>query len=367
MTGDAAWLQRTIGNQAVGRLLRQTGPASPALQRIVNWGPMVKTKTEQNFAISPGPSGGARQLVSKAGHQPKPVELYTQKYDQTDVTDESPQFVTIWTPNVLFMQKKDMGDMGRKPEDEKYAGLKRLVGVRESTGLAKWQRDALAKIAEFEAWLRQQQEQNISRRAGQAPRLGVLGYNDCAEWARKLQYLIAEEEVKARSLVRPTAETPDVRFDLESSEPVPVVGVGDRMTQTLGEGSGSAHHSATVVARDTSTVVTLEAHVEKNLDAPLFHFYDGGLPAFVDANNDGPRFREKNKMVGSITRYQIPTQLFYESMRATLEYYQAVLEEQPDNFDNQTMALNSFREIVSKPTTTIKSGEGVKEDTCIVS
>src|SRR5262249_12430793 len=127
-----------------------------------------------------------------------------------------------------------------------------------------------------------------------APSLGVLGLNDCAAWAHRLRELIADQEVAAERLFRPEKASESVPFDFGNDpENAPTVGVGDTMLQKFG-GSASGYHGATVVANDSQTIVTLEGHVEKNLESPVFHFYDGGLPGFVDANNEGETYREAN-------------------------------------------------------------------------
>ncbi len=352
LMANAAWLQRRIGNQAVGQLLRQGVPALTTVQREIPWKQLKKTKEKELYGIR---KQAPMDLVSTAGAPPpKPVGLYTQT---RDVTDDG-ALATIWTPNVIFMQKKEVDPKGRESDVDKF----------ERPSLAKWQLEALAKIRDFEATLLTAQK-GSPRSDWTAPSLGILGLNDCAGWAHRLRGLIGEEERRARKLARPKEITPPVPFDLGlkgDPDSLPPVGVGDTMTQQLfGDEVGSNYHAATVVASDTSTIVTLEAHVERSLRAPVFHFYDEGLPGFIAANNDGETYREINKGgVGDITRFQVPTKKFYDQLTDNLIWFQQVLEKDPTDFDSQYLALGRFKEIVSKPTITVKV-KSEAEDTCI--
>ncbi len=365
LTADAMWVQRTIGNQAVGQLLRQGVPALAAVQRQVQWGPLLKTKNNALYGIS---EPAARMLVSAQGApDPKPVELYRQTRD----TNENGAMVKTWVPNVKFIQKPEIR---RNEKNDEKGERPRSPRV----GPSDWQKDALEKIARYELALEKAMvpedpgqktlRSNVSSTGPnltgvdeptpplsvRAPDLGILGLNDCGEWAQKLQRLIAEEAVHAGSLQRPLNASGAEDFDLgKRPEDMPAVGVGDTMTQQL-FGSGSQHHAATVVARDTFTIVTLEAHVEKNLDAPVFHFYDGGLPGFVDANNAGPTFREANRVgVGNVKHLEALTKAFYDDLQLQLQYFLAALKENPYDFHQLDRLLTNFKEIVRKPTITI--------------
>jgi hypothetical protein len=173
------------------------------------------------------------------------------------------------------VQKKQME--GPKDGGKDEGGLKASGKV----GLAGWQQEALEQINKFERLLQKSVEGQLKGAevaVARPPSLGILGLNDCLAWANRLRGLIGEEERRARNLARPEADADKVPFDLRKGQ-APAVGVGDTMTQLLfGDEVGSNYHAATVVARDSSTVVTLEAHVEKNLPAPVFHFYEGGVP-----------------------------------------------------------------------------------------
>jgi hypothetical protein len=83
-------------------------------------------------------------------------------------------------------------------------------------------------------------------------------------------------------------------------------------------GAGSGHHGATVVATDGKGVVTLEAHVEKKLEAPQFHIYEG-VPGFVDANNEGKeganQYLKKNGRNGAVIPPGAPEAKDFEKIR----------------------------------------------------
>ncbi|MBV9356293.1 MAG: hypothetical protein JO023_12290 [Chloroflexi bacterium] len=351
LTASALALQQTIGNQAFGRLLRQPGSTPRSVQRLVQWAELEKTKAEGRYGVR---HQGATTLVSKSdAPDPKPVGLYTQG---TDVT-ETHVPVKTWTPNVRFMQKTAVAQPRDAPSE---SGLE--LGA---VGLATWQRDALETIARFEAALRQAMEDSATH-GQRPPSMGILGLNDCAAWAHMLRRLIAEEELKFARLAQPEVERPGVPFGLGNApDTAPAVGVGDTMLQRL-FGSGSEYHGATVVATDSKTIVTLEGHVEKNLAVPVFHFYDGGLPGFVDANNEGETYRAANKVgIGTVTRLEAPTKKFYKDLKSTLDYYEQQLATDPQDLDAHVRLLFNFRQLVRTPTTKVKE-KGTSNDTCAV-
>jgi hypothetical protein len=353
---DLLALQRTIGNQAVGRLLRQGAPASAAVQRTVRWAELQKTETNHLYGIS---EQGAPMLVStEDAPAPKPVGLYTHGADKTDTGGT----VATWVPNVRFMQKGQMAEPGKADGKEKEKEKEKEGEPFGEEGLAEWQKDALARIAKYEDALHTALQGSLGKNA---PTLGILGLNDCEAWAHKLRRLIADEELKGGRLFRPEKATESAGYDLGTAPTkVPPVAVGDTMVQKL-FGGGSEYHGATVVASDSRTIVTLEGHVEKQLEAPVFHFYDGGLPAFVDANNEGEKYREANKVgVGYVAHLEAPTMKFYNELLYAVQYYEELVKEHPDDFTGQIRVLSNFKEIVNKPTVTVKA-EGSK-DTCLV-
>lgn len=101
------------------------------------------------------------------------------------------------------------------------------------------------------------------------PYIGTLGHNDCSGWARTLRTMISAEGV-----------------DNSALHPDDEMAIGDRMTHIFDsdEPMHCSVHSATVVATDGSSLVTLEAHASKNLLAPEFHIREGKAGFLADNN-----------------------------------------------------------------------------------
>jgi len=114
-----------------------------------------------------------------------------------------------------------------------------------------------------------------------SPTMGVVGPNDCRGWATQLRYMIAKQ--LRPDQLQDGGEQTD--FDLDDGAEVAPMQRGDQMTHTFrGVEGACSYHSATVVATDHPSVVTLEAHASKDLTAPEFHVR-AGLPGFVHDND----------------------------------------------------------------------------------
>ena len=210
---------------------------------------------------------------------PLPTGLYREEADK----DETGENVLKWTPNVRFISK---GQKDVLMEDERRLGFVAKKYLEWKQGRT------LKEISELESEIRQQVEARGST-------TGVLGPNDCRGWATQLRLLIAE------SLGVPTdigTQAVSVPFDLTAEEGFGTpIKLGDTMVQTLGQGSTCGYHAATVVARDSKSLVTLEAHAAKDIDKPEFHIR-AGLEGFIHDNNEGQTYLEDNGMKGQINK-----------------------------------------------------------------
>jgi hypothetical protein len=106
----------------------------------------------------------------------------------------------------------------------------------------------------------------------QLPTLGMLGDNDCKGFATTLRGTIAGQGTDNRGLGRGE------------------IGVGDQMVHTFSPEAVLQHavncgeHSATVVAKDGNSLITLEAHAGQDITEPDFHMRNG-IQGFIVDNN----------------------------------------------------------------------------------
>lgn len=291
-------------------------------QRVVDWATVEKT-TADNYAVSADHS----TLYSKGEvAAPEPASMYTQGNETTN--DEIPLALKTWKPNVKFLTGSAI-DHGHVPTDEERGGWEDgSIDRPDNDNILEELRPEYERIKGevTEAMNAEPVE------GGASPTMGIVGRNDCAQWANALQGLI----LRSREAVEEAAKSD---FDLGGeAEPGiyggPAIGAGDKMEQKLGEGSGSGHHGATVVVRDGASLVTLEAHVEKELTAPEFHIHEG-LSGFVDSNNAGPdganQFLEANGRNGTVTPLGAARETM-ENRITMLDYYSGDLEDE----DNST-------------------------------
>ncbi|MFZ6776478.1 DUF4157 domain-containing protein [Undibacterium sp. Ji83W] len=107
------------------------------------------------------------------------------------------------------------------------------------------------------------------------PSQGVLGKNDCRGLGGVLNAMISQEGMDNTALLGNTME------------------VGDQMTHNFPLHADCQYHSATVVAKDLPSLVTLEADVSKDRSRPEFYIR-GGVAGFVAANNLGEHGEDNN-------------------------------------------------------------------------
>jgi hypothetical protein len=262
--------------------------APNVVQRVVAWNDLETTQEKDLYGVNPKD----RNVLygKKDAFDPEPSGLYSHG---SDTEQNTSQKLKTWIPNVRFMQGAALEASSAPADFVRF--FSRTLSDRTSEFMENRKaKDVFRDLKNLEEQVTQTMGRKIE--TGKAPTMGVVGKNDCLNWAVMLQKLIRQAQVKAETAKESTRNV-EQNFDLDKEEPERHLQPGDTMQQKLGEGSGSAYHGATIVARDTQDLVTLEAHVEKNITAPKFHIR-AGLKGFVNDNNEGERYREKNKRQG---------------------------------------------------------------------
>ncbi len=240
--------------------------ASATKQRAFRPGSLIQrnidsTNFEKSGAISPLYFVDRHSRQALYGRQdapdPKPTGLYTKtgEYD-----DGEGQQLHKWVPNVRFLTlvERDVDIDGDKLVYRTNSGLEGEVDLKSL-------REYVEKVAV---------------REGKPPTLGVLGKNDCVQFAALLYNLIAQEGLDFHEDKERLKESVE-RY----TEKFPRIKVGQMMKHFFSQkGATCNYHGATVVAIDGKALVTLEANVDKpDLTAPEFHIHKG-VSAFVRSN-----------------------------------------------------------------------------------
>ncbi len=195
---------------------------------------------------------------------PVPASLYGRGDEATNTGVP----LYAWSPNVrLFFnveQAAAKSPSHRQVPSEGWCGLAGLLGFTQQGPDFDFGEQAtiLAKV---------QKEMGDANK----PTTGVMGKNDCREFAKLLQGLIAT------GADRPAP--PALGVGIPAAAPAQV---GDQLNHDdFVIDSKVAYHSATIVAADGASTVTLEANAGKDLEAPEF-FIHAGLAGFMAANNE---------------------------------------------------------------------------------
>lgn len=230
--------------------------ASPVIQRVVDLS--ASTQSENGSYIVP--NNDQTTLYSRQGAtDPVPASLYTRGQDVTN--EAQPTALTSWTPNVRLFSNAEHGVANTRrtetvPSDA-FCGLAGLLGYTQNVPQHN-QEDGM--IAGLHA--------NVNGQPG-SPTTGVIGKNDCGEFATHLQHLIGAGTDAPQN--QPATSDRDTR-------------VGDKMKHNLTDPDDCPYHYATIVAADGASKVTLEANAGADLQAPEFFIRDG-IQGFMAANN----------------------------------------------------------------------------------
>ncbi|BAY21391.1 hypothetical protein NIES2100_11450 [Calothrix sp. NIES-2100] len=286
---------RRMGNpEAFGKEIQRTKTKNPeVVQRTVDWDKLEKSQDNEWYGINPN------QRTILYGKEEAPVPSPSGLYEHGKDTDKNTsEKLNTWRPNVRFIQKNEL-DVN--PGANKFGSLVAKFSRRGAETIDSLSHQLLTKsLWKKLLQLEQEIQQSMKEKKGviKTPTMGVVGKNDCAAWALMLQKLIRESQL-AEEKKKEESSRENASFDLDKDEAPPKPRTGDVMEHNLGAGSGSSYHGATAVAEDTSSLVTLEGHVEKKISVPEFHIRKG-LSGFVEDNNEGERYREANKRTGTV-------------------------------------------------------------------
>jgi hypothetical protein len=234
------------------------------IQRMPAWDTLEKSENEV-YGVE---ATNRKKLYGKHdAAAPSPTGLYAAATEDKDGATYQ-----VWTPNVSFTSKSDQAAVGARAQRAQI-----LMEDPETTEIGRMRmQEANQFVDALERTVRDRMDG-----AHGAPTMGVVGPNDCRGWATQLRYLIAKQ-LQADQLQAGGEQT---NFDLDDGNEAAPMQRGDQMTHTFRGVSGAcSYHSATVVATDQPSVVTLEAHASKDLTAPDFHVREG-LPGFVRDND----------------------------------------------------------------------------------
>jgi hypothetical protein len=238
------------------------------IQLMAAWDSLEKSESKYGIEM------GNRNILygSQEAASPKPSGLYSEETDNHSEVDYK-----TWKPNVVFASKDQ-----RKVLESGAS----LEGRMEDVGADKEIITQNAKVMlDYTDAIAKTIRDKVDQEDG-SPTTGVLGVNDCGNWANKLREMISAQ-LRIEDLEVGEAHS---KFDTDAEEALPAVSApGDQMTHIFNdvEDLDCAHHSATVVAVDGADLITLEAHASKDLLAPEFHVRQG-LQGFITDNDTAP-------------------------------------------------------------------------------
>lgn len=228
---------------------------SPVIQRVVNAATAEQSVNGQYF-IDPA----SRQVLYSDTNAapPLPTGLYSRGNDTLNNFALTPLF--SWTPNVRLFSDAEATTAGtnRKQQvpSDSLCGLAGMLGFTKDIPDHTLEDGLIGNL------------QGQITGLPNAPTRGVIGKNDCQEFANYLHHAIGSEIAIPNMTPRAPQETR----------------LGDKMGHTLNDPNDCPYHYATIVATDAASKVTLEANAGFNLTAPEF-FIRNGITGFMNANN----------------------------------------------------------------------------------
>ena len=228
------------------------------------------------YGINPAGRGVLYGVNNAA--EPQPTGLYAQK----QVNDTGPGgFAVAWKPNVTFLNKaqKSLAFEGNQMVYTNEEGQKQQLDLA-----AMKEKVEMPKVGKHE----------------KSPVIGMMGQNDCAQFATTLYNAIARAGYQQQQDSGELTE-----LILKEVVKYPKIEVGDMMQHIFDDGGRCPWHAATVVAKDNGALITLEANVVEEIDAPDFYIHHGA-EGFVKNNDPEADESGKGKPRGrrmNITRY----------------------------------------------------------------
>lgn len=215
-----------------------TFASTPVMQRVVNLNANTRASANAQYFIKNNQKTVLYGLTTAPA--PRPRSLYRQ--DGETSTDD--QNLYKWVPNIRLFSN---------------AERTRIESVDHNT--SDLMRDLDQGIKNPEA-----NENTLA-----LPSRGLLGKNDCDGLGLTLRTMMGQEGVDNTALGGDRAH----------------MAVGDQMRHNFPDGADCQYHSATVVAADLPSLVTLEADVSKDRARPEFAIRNGVDGFVADNNADG--------------------------------------------------------------------------------
>lgn len=209
-----------------------------------------------------------------ASQKPSPAGLYVETEEK--VTGDGNEYsVKKWTPNViLFSKDRQLGftsahDENRENNKEDHNRQSFFDWIKGNK--TKYEiNDAQINAAWLEAI--KLDKRSIAAAMELGARIGILGNNDCALFARTLHHLI-RDEIESREKEAVTEFGEFASGPRMGDDPV----VGSMLQHKFPAGlSDCGYHGVTVVAKDGETLITLEAHASRQkMNKPDFEMRKG--------------------------------------------------------------------------------------------
>ncbi|MES2041803.1 MAG: DUF4157 domain-containing protein [Pseudomonadota bacterium] len=234
-----------------------------AIQRQAD-GLAVSTK------INPCSRGVVQRVVDLAAHTD--ASANNQYFIKTNQRQVLYSLRTAVEPRPLALYQKENERSATGIDLYKWTPNIRLFGNAERTDIESIDVDTSNLMRNMDDGIKNPQ---MTADTVSLPSQGVLGKNDCRGLGGVLNAMISQEGMDNTALLGNTME------------------VGDQMTHNFPQEADCLYHSATVVAKDLPSLVTLEADVSKDRSRPEFYIR-GGVAGFVAANNLGEHGEDNN-------------------------------------------------------------------------
>ncbi|MEM7373691.1 MAG: DUF4157 domain-containing protein [Bacteroidota bacterium] len=231
-------------NKSTEKLTISSRPQIQVLQRVVDLN-NATTRTEHGHYFIKTDNPYVLYSLRDGVAGPRPTSLYKQENEEST----NGLHLFKWIPNIRLFSNDE-----RESIEDGMNGFGEIEGGKDTSAL----------MAGLDTGVK---NPPVDNDPVQMPTKGILGKNDCGGLARTLKAAIGDEGIDN------TGDPEEMR-------------VGDQMTHRFPQGATCEHHSATVVAEDLPSLVTLEAHVGKSLQHPEFHIRNG-VQGFVEANQAG--------------------------------------------------------------------------------
>ncbi|MEM9337329.1 MAG: DUF4157 domain-containing protein [Bacteroidota bacterium] len=288
----------------------------PNVAQRIQEGQLSPVSEHQSYMLSKQNSHILYSML--LSREPSPKGLYIKNVE--NVTGGDFDFsVNKWTPNVRFFSKEEQVGLVTAHDENKRTNPDHPNGL---AGLwSKFKGKSAREVGADEinrAWnqMIKIEENSIENGMALGAKLGILGNNDCAAFARTLYELIkVEKEEERRKDVDEFGEL--AGGERSCDEPVPGTFIQHKFPEKT---NGCGYHGVTVVAKDGATLVTLEAHAgKKKLKVPEFHMRNGINGFIADNTPAGLSSEDKRRWEMSSIKMKHPDKASELKLGGSLE------------------------------------------------